>query len=488
MPVTCFLDRFDNPAKKKPIFRNVLDIDARQFLYPEGIYAINRGNDFIPDEKLLRQFLKSESVFLSISDRFSIGLSVLERKRLFHELLRYFYSFLQGGAYQAIIFPNAPHGGWNSVLYFVAKHLGVRTLVLEYTRINDRMVVWEDYEKVHKVPADYLAGLSREEVIGTIDTDLYREVFGTAESEWMKDSNSMNVAALSHLTRFREGALRAKQLMGAAVTALHRRMTGQNTYDRRPMMLNDPQLEMLTVMRWHRAYRKYRELRSYYDRQAKKPDLSVPYVLYFLNYQPEKTTTPLGGVYEDQVLALETLAGGLPQGWRIYVKEHPRQFSGVLDSVPYRDKRFYDRIAGIPGVTLLPVNMGTQEVLKSARATATITGSIGWQGMLQGRPCILFGMSWYSPCRSCFNVKSVDDVREALAEIQRQASKDVELDVLRYLAHAGDELLVGSNNEKFAKRSRRSLDELAERLADGLASRLRVQDVVYEQRQPAPAA
>ena len=39
--VSCFLDRFDNPAKKKPVFKNVQDIDAHQFIYPQHIFSLN---------------------------------------------------------------------------------------------------------------------------------------------------------------------------------------------------------------------------------------------------------------------------------------------------------------------------------------------------------------------------------------------------------------------------------------------------------------
>ncbi|OHB20646.1 MAG: hypothetical protein A2854_04705 [Parcubacteria group bacterium RIFCSPHIGHO2_01_FULL_56_18] len=477
--VSCFLDRFDNPAKKKPVFKNVQDIDARQFMYPEHIFALNQHTGEVLSEETLRVFEHAESVFLSITDRFSISLSVIVRKMLFRELLLHFYHFIRKGGYTHIIFPNAPHGGWNSVLYFVAKHFGLRTLVLEYTRINDRMVVWEDYESVKKVPVDFLQGEDQATIVARIDEELYREAF--RESEWLKDSNRVNVATLqprglvSYALAYAQEAVR---VLGSD----WRLAAGQPTYaGRAPMFLNEPQHPLVTATRAFLARRQYQRLRRFYDHLARPAPAEAPYVLYFLNYQPEKTTTPLGGVFDDQILAVRTLAEALPSGWHVYVKEHPRQFSGVLDSAPFRSEAFYRRLAALPQVQLLPVDSDALALIDGAVCTATVTGSVGWQGMLAGKPCILFGVSWYSPCRSCYNVKSLTDVKAALADIAHTTPVQVKEDLLKYLAFAQHDLLLGSNNETFARRSRRSLNELAVGLAKGLFARLAPQPLYEKQ-------
>ena len=62
---------------------------------------------------------------------------------------------------------------------------------------------------------------------------------------------------------------------------------------------------------------KKHSLRSF---QTKKKILYIP-----LNYQPELTTSPMGGDFFDQLEMIELIDRNCPDSFVIYVKDHPKQ-------------------------------------------------------------------------------------------------------------------------------------------------------------------
>jgi hypothetical protein len=118
-------------------------------------------------------------------------------------------------------------------------------------------------------------------------------------------------------------------------------------------------------------------------------DLSGDYVYFPLQLQPEMTTSALGGRFRDQAYAIEWLAGMLPEGVRILVKENPKQ-GGYM-----RGPMFFHRLRRIPSVTFLPSWADTYALTGGAKFVASITGTVGWEAICAGKPALVFGKAWY---------------------------------------------------------------------------------------------
>ena len=460
VPVTHFLDRFQRSASQVGILARVTSIDASQFMRPKEIIKLNEGREPALDSALINQFARPELVWLSVTDRYTQVLNVADRRKLFRELLEYFYRWLPENSIRTIVFPNVPHAGWNNVLYFVAKYLGITTIILEATRIPDRVVLWEDYEHVDKVPSDFLDGVEVNVIRRQIDPGLLGE-FAT-DSLGMELSDEIN-----------RDALQLSRPVGeiiALIQGLARELTRRDRP--RDLVFDEPWGWWDAHWRRYHLRRCARRRRLVYENLANRSVPSNPYVLFFLNYQPEKTTTPMGGVFDDQLLAVRLLSKGLPDGWKVLVKEHPRQFGAHVDAAPYRSVEFYRELAKIPKVQLVPALSKTSTLLDRCIATATITGSIGWQGLLAGKPTINFGRSWYAACASCYMVSSIPEIQVALADMDRKDVATVELDVLKFLAYLQSEFIIGSNATRYARLSGRPFEELVDGLSEALAQRI----------------
>jgi hypothetical protein len=118
-------------------------------------------------------------------------------------------------------------------------------------------------------------------------------------------------------------------------------------------------------------------------------DLAAKFIYAPLHNQPEMSTSSLGEAFRDQVLMVEALAADLPEGWRIYVKENPRQGAFA------RGPMFFHRLTRIRGVQLVPSDASTFELSGRAQFTATVTGTAGYEALRKGRPAMVFGNPWY---------------------------------------------------------------------------------------------
>lgn len=162
------------------------------------------------------------------------------------------------------------------------------------------------------------------------------------------------------------------------------------------------------------------DLAKEYARFETEPNLTTPFIYVPLNFQPERTTCPQGGIFVDQILMVKTLAAALPEGWQIYVKEHPSQWwlRGGINYSPVRFPGYYEQLAKIKGVKLIPPATNTYELIKHSRAVATATGTAGWEALLRSKPAIIFGYPWYRDCPEVLRVRDVVTANQAMKKIE----------------------------------------------------------------------
>jgi len=116
---------------------------------------------------------------------------------------------------------------------------------------------------------------------------------------------------------------------------------------------------------------------------------NCPFIYFPLHLQPELTTAAVGGIYADQLLALEALSSVLPSNYLIYVKENPKQ------TEKQRGPLFYKRLAALKNVRLLSKSENSLDLIKASKGVATITGTAGWEALFHGKPVLVFGYAWY---------------------------------------------------------------------------------------------
>lgn len=133
---------------------------------------------------------------------------------------------------------------------------------------------------------------------------------------------------------------------------------------------------------------KFFQLR-WFDLKCDSQPLPEKFVLYGLQYTPESSINGLEPYYVDQMRAIDLLLAGMPSGYRLVVKEHPA-------IVGVRETGFYRRLRRRPGVILAAPRVNTRRLMERADIIASVTGTIGLESYLLGKPCLLFGRNFFS--------------------------------------------------------------------------------------------
>jgi hypothetical protein len=383
------------------------------------------------DSDLLENLAAHESIALHMMDRMDPdGHSFIhdERRRHYYDVLRYWSGVLDRLSPDLIVFSMSPHIVYDYVLYALARHRGIATVMFD--RIGLAGYVYATQE-IGGLPVAALANDTR--------------TLGSHFSEFLSRSSQGGAAAVpanfkKKLQRF---AMKENATPGLprglwfevlrAGYLLKRFGIGpvQNSYIKQPdhqPAQSRPNALQLASGRFRAQFSKWR-LRGRLEKLALLPDVGVNYVLLALHYQPERAAVPLGGSLGDQTLIVDLLAKSIPQDWQLVVKEHPWQLQPFSRGETQRSDDFYERVTRYPNVRLLPANATVGDYLEKARAVATITGSVGWQALCLGVPALVFGAAWYRKCPGVFEVRSGADIRRAVVQIDggfRASAKEIE--------------------------------------------------------------
>lgn len=143
-------------------------------------------------------------------------------------------------------------------------------------------------------------------------------------------------------------------------------------------------------------------------------EINVPFVFYPLQTEPETSLQRLSPEYFFQLGAIASLARDLPAGVMLAVKETPA-------AVGRRPRDFYRQVRELKNVVFLDTFELGVDVVRKAEATATISGTAGFEAAVMGRRVIAFGQhNIYNFLPHVAVIRGHGDLRTALENIFSQ--------------------------------------------------------------------
>jgi hypothetical protein len=363
------------------------------------------------------------------------GQSHRKRRALYLQHVAYAYGLLVDGGYESVVFSEIPHHPFAYVLHSVARLLDLDVRFFAQFQVKDSYVVASGIPEMFQSFGTELTRMSttdgREELQEQMRTEVARRT----------EKHQPFYMGTSDLTPIRRLYMWSKRFFRA-----------------------DDRLRTIRAVRNALAYKSARR---------PEPTAAEPFIYFPLHLQPEATTSPMGGVYVDQYLALETLVRALPPGWKIVVKENPAQ------RFAKRDLGFYEHLGSLGAVHLVSRKVDTFGLIERCEAIATITGTAGWEALFKNKPAIVFGYAFYRDAPGVIAVESVEDLT---AELRRVADGNFEVatqeQLVNFLCAVQQHSFHGVVDTAYLRDSELSFDEAVDRYTTVLSNLLEGQGLL----------
>ncbi len=418
-----------------------------KFLFGNKIIDLS-SVPFTLSESLVNEVKHIESMFYRITDRAaSLPISIHERKLYYLLLLNYFNNIITKNKLELIIAFETPHSFFSMIYFELAKYYNLKVILLEYHFFQDMCIVLNQFQ-YPEVPITFNQGKSLEEIkeeipsfIKTklIEKNSYVSNYKEKEKKKVKRKNSNLKLYLSLV----------KKKISNFILALfpHLIKPGINHFT----SLNNVNGNFKYRITLNKLIYKLYKTNKYYNKVAKNnPDLNAKYIFFGLHMQPEKTSQPLGNESDNQFYPIFLISKNLPDGWKIYVKDHPNQFNlKKVSNRNYRSRNYYDAILKLGNVELVSFETSADDLMKNAQAIATLSGTIGWEGLTMGKPVLAFGNPYYIGCRSVHQISNSQEMKDFFENQIMRSSEEVLSDFYNYLIYYFNNsyLSVGSNFE-----------------------------------------
>ncbi|MCS5534913.1 MAG: hypothetical protein NZ802_03575 [Candidatus Poseidoniales archaeon] len=154
----------------------------------------------------------------------------------------------------------------------------------------------------------------------------------------------------------------------------------------------------------------------------------LDYAFFPLHAEPEMQINVYNRRYLNQIEAVRSVAGNLPVGMKLLVKEHPW-------TVGRRPMSYYRKLQTIPNVRLVSPAVGSRLLIIHARLMAMISGSIALEAAILGKPVVTLGRALFNalPSKMVCSMPPVDELGQRIQELLRDYHYD-ESALVRYFA------------------------------------------------------
>ena len=382
------------------------------------------------DKSILEKLSKYESSYFSwFEDTTGWNFSFNERREYYHNILNFWNNYIHKKKPDLLFSYTWPHLIVDYPLYLLCtKVYKIKFLyIMPIPFFEDRLSIGNDLENISEIfRENYIRNISNSDFKISKDVNMFFDRVSSDSPNMAKNISIYlkhldNVNLYKFLLEFFRLTITLKGFKKCQIFFKKNHL---------PLRLDNSRLSNFQYLNFRfNNFIKINKLKKFYKKKC-KAELPKKYILFSGGYQPEVLSNLIAGHDEITKNVIERVSAFLPKDWKILYKEHPNTFKPGDKGSLWRNEGFYNDLLSIDNVQLADHELNTYELLDSSEAVATISGSIGIESVIRGKPAFVFGQSWYRPCKSIYYINNNDDIKNAFHSINQQNqinNKDIKI-------------------------------------------------------------
>lgn len=407
------------------------EVDDVQMYY-DSIFGKNKIEYSEMDYNILSSLDYHKGEIFEMYDRYRMynRLSLYDKRvELYTKQVSFWYNYLVKNQITHVILGNIPHLGFDYVIYNLAKRLDIPTLLFyRIPVLPHRCVRFYVFEDLKEQLNNSFKAVTEDAKNKQIDSDIQNYLGLRGDNE---------VKTFHGRADDKGGKYTFKRIIRSVKYRINKffidkkRGKGVMSY----FLVNS------------RKMKKYQP--NYTLMKSILESNDFKYIFMPLHFQPEASSAPLGGAFADQAKILNTILNELPPDFKIVIKPH-KLMGG--------HRQFFERFQDRESVLFVHSSESAWDLMKRSKAVLTISGTVGWEAVLNSIPVIIYGSIFYQNAPGVYKINSTKDLKSAISTIL-EGGKSSETQIQNYLKVLSKVTTKGWVDNRYGKLSGLSTDE-----------------------------
>ncbi len=384
-----------------------------------NLYYTNKTNTLYHDEKFFKRFYEVSRSMIKRYDPHN-QISKKEFDNLFNETVNFWLKFLKHHKVKLFLCKTSPHQFYDYIIYACCKKLKIKTSFFCLTYLKDRVFLINDVDKRDiKVPKNFE---NKKKIIHNKEirhlTNKIKGNYKFSKPKYIlkEKNNFFKIILFFNLNILKTIFYFFNERKRSEIEFKNK----NNYYNSRKYFFS--RFDMC-LYQFQSLLKKFFLNISYFFYSF---NFQIPkkFIYFAAQFQPEATSCPDGGTYNDNVKLLQSLRKYIPNDIGIVYKEHPAIFNPNpnLSGDICRSYNYYKNLSKIKNLYFASLNHDSFELMDKSIFCITVAGQLGFESSVRNNFCAIFTRTWYKNFPNIIYINKISSIYKKIVKNKKKPS------------------------------------------------------------------